>query len=96
MGGSKQQLTSLQALHSNFTMVEENFEMLLSETAQNDFTDFCRNHTFTMVEEIFVIWLSETTQNGLILLFSVVVVVISSPWLKKILKFEFLKYSRLA
>ncbi len=43
-----------------------------------------------MVEENFEIWLSETLQNGLILLFSGV---INFTWLKKILKFGFLKRS---
>ena len=47
-----------------------------------------------MVEENFKIRLTETLQDGLILLFSVIV--IPSPWLKKILKFDFLKRLRMA
>ncbi len=76
-------------------MVEENFEIRLSETSQNGsiLLLFFHSHTMTMVEESFEIRLSETLQNGLILLCSVVV--IPSPWLKKILKFDFLKRPRM-
>ena len=51
-------------------MVEENFEIWLSETPQNDLIllFFCRSHTFIMNEEKFEVWLSETPQNDLILL----------------------------
>ncbi len=59
-----------------------------------NFTVFWSNHTFIMVEENFEVWLSKTLQKGLILLSSGVI--IPSPWLKKILKFDFLKRSRMA
>ncbi len=76
-------------------MVEENFEIWLSQTLQTGLILlFSGVHTVTMVEENFEIWLSETHQNDLILLFSGVV--IPSPWLKKILKFDFLKHTRMA
>ena len=49
---------------------------------------YCLNsivHSFTMVEENFEIWLCETPHIALMLSFTL------SPWLKKILKFAFVK-----
>ncbi len=50
---------------------------------------FFHIHTFTMVEENFKIRLSETPRLAQFYYFSVVVIL--SPWLKKILKIDFLK-----
>ena len=72
-------------------MVEEDVEIWCSEMLKIEMILLLSDNYFTMVEENFEIWLSETLQIGIIvLLFHII-----SPWLKKILKFDFLKRSRL-
>ena len=74
-------------------MVEEHFEILPSETPQIALIIliYCHINTFTVVEENFEILPCETPQIGLIIL---IVILIPSPWLKKILKFYSVKRPR--
>ena len=75
-----------------FTMVEENFEIWPPEMLQIDsILLLCVLHYFTMVEEKFEFDLKclRLTQFYYFLSY------ITSPWLKKILKFDLLKCSRL-
>ena len=52
------------------------------------------SYTFTMVEEHFEIWLLAMPMDSLILLFYFAIIIIS-PWLKKIMKFDFPKHLRI-
>ena len=63
-------------------MIEENFEIRLSETRRNRsiLLLFFHSHTFTMVEESFEIRLAEMPQNDSILL--LFFHIHTSPWLK--------------
>ncbi len=85
-------------LHSHtFTMVEESFEIRISETPQNGsiLLLFFHSHTFTMVDENFEIRISETSQNGSILLLFFHSHTFTTVDMK-ILKFDILKRSRMA
>ena len=73
-------------------MVEKNVEFRGSEMAQNDSLVTFWKQTLTMVEENFEFWGSEMVQNdGLDIFFERK----PSPWLKKILNFQALKWSRM-
>ena len=80
---------------SIFIVVEENFEFQCFEMAQNEQIQLLFSQIiFTMVEENFEFLCFEMAQNEQIQLLLSQSVKLSSPWLKKVLNFDALKWLR--